>query len=55
MKQYEIIGFFLAGLLNNSSFVIMIAGAKDIAPSLVGLVYVCNIVSIEIPKGNSLN
>ena len=44
MKRADIIGFFLAGLLNNASYVIMIAGAKNIAPSMVGLVYVCNVV-----------
>lgn len=44
MKRADIIGFFLAGLLNNASYVIMIAGAKSIAPSMVGLVYVCNVV-----------
>jgi battenin len=31
-------------LFNNSSYVIMIAGAKSISPSMVGLVYVCLIV-----------
>jgi len=38
MTPVEIFGFFLAGLFNNSSYVIMIAGAKNIAPSMVGLV-----------------
>ena len=50
MEQRDIVGFFLAGLLNNISFVIMNAGAKNIAPSLVGLVYVCNIVPSFLMK-----
>jgi nucleoside permease NupC len=32
MKTREIVGFYLSGLFNNSSYVIMIAGAKNIAP-----------------------
>jgi hypothetical protein len=44
MNRQDIFGFFISGLLNNSSYVIMIAGAKNIAPSMVGLVYVCNVV-----------
>uniref|UniRef100_A0A7S1JHF2 Battenin n=1 Tax=Eutreptiella gymnastica TaxID=73025 RepID=A0A7S1JHF2_9EUGL len=36
--------FWLLGLLNNTAYVIMIAGAKDILPSAVGLVYVCNVL-----------
>lgn len=44
MSRTDTAGFFLSGLLNNSSYVIMIAGAKNIAPSMVGLVYVCNVV-----------
>lgn len=40
MNDFDKLGFFLAGLFNNASFVIMIAGAKNIAPSMVGLVYV---------------
>mmetsp|Transcript_946 Transcript_946/g.944 ORF Transcript_946/g.944 Transcript_946/m.944 type:complete len:404 (+) Transcript_946:139-1350(+) len=48
----DIFGFFLAGLLNNMAFVIMIAGAKNIAPSLVGVVYVCNIVPSFIVKSS---
>ena len=31
-------GFWFLGLLNNTAYVIMIAGAKDILPSAVGLV-----------------
>ncbi|CAM9303776.1 unnamed protein product [Ectocarpus fasciculatus] len=44
MKTTDLAGFFIAGLMNNMPFVIMNAGAKDIAPDLVGLVYVANIV-----------
>jgi battenin len=46
----DIVGFFLAGLLNNMAFVIMIAGAKNIAPSLVGVVYACNIIPSFLVK-----
>lgn len=46
----DIIGFFFAGLLNNMAFVIMIAGAKNIAPSLVGVVYACNIIPSFLVK-----
>lgn len=35
MSHRNVIAFFIAGLLNNTSYVIMIAGAKDISPSLV--------------------
>jgi battenin len=48
----DILGFFFAGLLNNMAFVIMIAGAKNIAPSLVGVVYVCNIVPSFLVKSS---
>lgn len=44
MKTTDLAGFFIAGLMNNMPFVIMNAGAKDIAPDLVGLVYVANII-----------
>ena len=40
----NLLAFFIAGLINNSSYVIMIAGAKDIDPSMVGLVYICLVV-----------
>jgi battenin len=46
----DVMGFFFAGLLNNMAFVIMIAGAKNIAPSLVGVVYACNIIPSFIVK-----
>jgi battenin len=46
----DVVGFFLAGLLNNMAFVIMIAGAKNIAPSLVGVVYACNIIPSFLVK-----
>ena len=44
MRIEDLAGFYLAGLLNNSGYVIMLAGAKSIAPSYVGVVYVCNVV-----------
>jgi battenin len=36
--------FWLLGLFNNAGYVIMNAGAKDITPCLVGLVYVANVI-----------
>jgi battenin len=50
MNQRDAAGFFFAGLLNNMSYVIMAAGAKNIAPSLVGVVYACNIVPSFVVK-----
>jgi battenin len=38
------LSFWLMGLLNNSAYVIMNAGAKDITPCLVGLVYIANVL-----------
>ncbi|GMI04990.1 hypothetical protein TrRE_jg11999 [Triparma retinervis] len=37
-------GFFLLGLLNNASYVIMIAGAKSISEGSVALVFLCNVL-----------
>ena len=37
------LGFWLSGLLNNSSYVIMIAGAKDLDSSMVGLIFFCGV------------
>eukprot|EP00466_Bigelowiella_natans_P012421 jgi/Bigna1/68349/fgenesh1_pg.6_\ len=37
----DLVTFFLLGLINNSSFVIFAASAKEIASSDVGLVYLC--------------
>ena len=36
MALRNIIAFYIAGLCNNSSYVIMLAGAKSIDPSMVG-------------------
>jgi battenin len=36
-------GFWLLGLLNNASYVIMIAGAKMIDPSMIGLIYLFSV------------
>lgn len=44
MSQSDMAGFYIAGLLNNAGYVIMLAGAKNIAPGYVGVVYVCNVV-----------
>ncbi len=45
MSTRDMIGFFTFGLINNTSYVIMIAGAKEIDASMVGVVY----LSSEIP------
>lgn len=50
MSNKDFAAFFLAGLLNNSSYVIMIAGAKDISPEMVGLVYVVAMVPSFVIK-----
>ena len=39
-----LLAFFLLGLFNNAGYVIMNAGAKEITPCLVGLVYVANVL-----------
>ena len=39
----EEVMFWIAGILNNASYVLLNAGAKEIAPSAVGWVYVCNV------------
>jgi len=46
------LGFCLSGLYNNAGFVIMIAGAKSIDPSMVGLVYVCSVMPSMMVKGS---
>ncbi len=42
--------FWLLGLLNNSAYVIMIAGAEEISAASVGLVYFCAIVPALLVK-----
>ncbi len=44
ISNMDLLGFFTFGLINNTSYVIMIAGAKEIDPSVVGLVYLCSII-----------
>ena len=46
MSKAEVFGFFCFGVINNTSYVIMIAGAKEIDASMVGLIYLCS----EIPS-----
>jgi len=36
--------FWLLGLINNATYVIMLAGAKEISEGGIGLVYLANIV-----------
>jgi battenin len=50
MSNWNVLAFFLAGIFNNSSYVIMNAGAKNIAPSMVGIVYVCNVLPAFLTK-----
>lgn len=44
------VAFFLLGLINNSSYVIMIALAKDIMPSAVGWVFLVNVLPTVVVK-----
>lgn len=38
------LSFFLLGLINNSGYVVMIAGAKNISEGSVALVFLCNVL-----------
>ena len=40
----EFLAFWIAGVLNNATYVVMNAGAKQISPQAVGYVYVCNVL-----------
>ena len=44
--------FWLLGLLNNTPYVIMIAGAKEIADEAVGLVFFCDVFPAGVIKCN---
>ena len=44
------VGYFFLGLVNNVGFVIMVAGAKNIAEAGVALVYLANIVPTTLVK-----
>lgn len=44
------VAFFLLGLINNSSYVIMMAFAKDIMPAAVGWVYLVNVLPALVVK-----
>ncbi|KAL3159139.1 hypothetical protein ABBQ32_011133 [Trebouxia sp. C0010 RCD-2024] len=46
----ENVAFWLLGLLNNSVYVIMIAGANDISSGAVGLVYFCAVFPALLVK-----
>eukprot|EP00808_Paulinella_micropora_P020025 g58266.t1 len=48
-----VVAFWLLGLLNNASFVIMAAGAKQILDGGVGVVYLSNIMPGLIMKGSA--
>ena len=43
-KWRNVIAFWLFGLFNNTSYVIMIAAAGDISSGGVALVYLCNVL-----------
>lgn len=49
-KPRNVAGYFLIGLVNNIGFVIMIAGAKNIAEAGVALVYLANVVPTTLVK-----
>ena len=40
---FDLLGFFLSGVVNNTSYVIMLAGAKHLDASMVGLIYVLSV------------
>lgn len=40
----NVFAFWLLGLLNNSAYVIMIAGANSISSAAIGLVYLCAVL-----------
>jgi battenin len=44
LTRSDLFGFFMFGIINNTSYVIMIAGAKEIDASMVGLIYLCGVV-----------
>lgn len=44
------LAFWLLGLINNSSYVIMMAFAKDILPSAVGVVFLADVAPTMIVK-----
>mmetsp|Transcript_15520 Transcript_15520/g.31987 ORF Transcript_15520/g.31987 Transcript_15520/m.31987 type:complete len:431 (+) Transcript_15520:288-1580(+) len=50
LSDPHITSFFLLGLLNNSSYVIMIAGAKNISEGSVALVFLCNVMPSFLTK-----
>ncbi len=44
LSRRNLVAWWVLGLTNNAGYVIMNAGAKLITPSLVALVYICNVV-----------
>ena len=49
-RRRNLLAFWLLGLLNNAPYVVMIAGAKEIEPAAVGLVYFCAIAPVFVVK-----
>lgn len=49
-RRRNLLAFWLLGLLNNAPYVVMIAGAKEIDPAAVGLVYFCAIAPVFVVK-----
>ena len=49
-KRRNLIAFFLLGLLNNCTYVLLNAGAGDIVPGEYAVIYLCNIVPSLIVK-----
>ena len=46
----EFLAFWLLGVFNNGTYVILNAGAKSIAPEDVGTVYICNVIPAFIAQ-----
>eukprot|EP00298_Acanthocystis_sp_HF-20_P007111 c16787_g1_i1.p1 GENE.c16787_g1_i1~~c16787_g1_i1.p1 ORF type:complete len:424 (+),score=180.03 c16787_g1_i1:34-1272(+) len=52
-KPRNVIAFWILGLINNSSYVIMNAGASEISNGAVALVYISNIIPTLIVKASA--
>ena len=49
-KKQTLLGFWFMGLLNNASYVVMIAGAKSISEGGTGLVFIMNVLPSLLVK-----
>lgn len=50
MAMRDNLAFWFLGLINNSSYVIMMAFAKDILPSAVGVVFLADVAPTMVIK-----